>query len=154
METPFCIIEKTEGMESGSGDVYAGGDLCMKKYGLAYSFLFLVLIILQKTKGISSSSIFVSYDYTITFDGQNVTCYLLVYNIAIMAICLLGAIVLTIRKGNKIKWKWLIPVIMLFYLIFLPITKTERINRFEPQDVEIYYESYYESYICKPLIGL
>ncbi len=53
-----------------------------------------------------------------------------------------GAIVLTFRKENKMKLKWLILGIMLLYSTFLPIEMVERTSRFDPQDVKIYYESF------------
>lgn len=117
----------------------------MKKYGFAYVFLFLLLIAIQVTKGIRITVSKYQYcvdDYILTYDGRIVTFSLLVYNIAIIAICLIGAIVLTFRKENKMKLKWLILGIMLLYSTFLPIEMVERTSRFDPQDVKIYYESF------------
>ena len=116
----------------------------MKKYGFAYVFLFLLLIAIQVTKGIriTTSKYQMYIDSLMTIDGRSVTVSLLVYNIAIMAICLIGAIVLTFNKKNKIKYKWFIPAIMLFYCTFLPIEMVERTSRFGPPDVERYYRSF------------
>lgn len=114
----------------------------MKKYGFAYLFLFLSLIAIQVTKGIRITVSKYQFYIDSLIDGRSVTDSLLVYNIAIMTICLIGAVFLALNKKNKMKFKWFIPVIMLFYCIFLPIEMVERTSGFDPQDVETYYKSF------------
>ncbi len=121
-----------------------GGRVTDEKYGFAYFVLFLLLVVIQVTKGIRITvSEYQSYmDYSLTFNGRSRMTSLLVYNIAIMAICLIVAIALTLNKKNKMKFKWFILVIMLSYCTFLPIVMVESTSRFDPQDVEIYYKTF------------
>lgn len=111
----------------------------MKKYVYAYLILFLSLIVLHVTKGISFGITIFRTDHARTPDGKYGTLMLLVYNIGIMMICLIGAIVLTIIKENKIRYKWFIPAIMLIYLAFLPIVMTEENGGIKPQYVRRYW---------------
>ena len=97
----------------------------MKKYITIYSVLFAVLFLILITGGIPYGIVLQEYDDAFFGIKDGYTGYMIlqIYNILIMLICLIANIMTTCRKNNPIRHKWLLPIIMLVFLAFLPIVK-------------------------------
>ncbi len=102
----------------------------MKKYVIAYSVLFLILLGLGLTHGIPLGITISEKDLSMAFRPIIVREILLIYNIIIMLVCFVIAVILTKQKQNVLKCKWLIPVIMFICLVFLPVVMFEEIQLF------------------------
>ena len=93
----------------------------MKKYIIAYFFLFLVLLGLGFTHGIPFGITVSEKEIFYGFNPGTLRKVMLIYNISIMLACFLMAVILTNQKENVLKFKWLIPVIMFICFAFLPV---------------------------------
>ena len=100
----------------------------MKKYVIAYSVLFLILLGLGLTHGIPFGITISEQDWSMAFYPIILREILLIYNIIIMLVCFVIAVILTKQKQNVLKYKWLIPVIMFICLVFLPVGMYEDIQ--------------------------
>ncbi len=83
--------------------------------------LFAILLVLHMTKGVPGGIIISQLDYSRMPDGKAVSRILLIWNILIMAICLMVSVVITINKNNNIKNKWIVLLILTVYLFFIPV---------------------------------
>ena len=99
----------------------------MKKYVIAYSVLFLILLGLGMTHGIPFGITVFEKDLSMAYRPIIVREIVLIYNIIIMLACFVIAVILTKQKQNGLKCKWLIPVIMFICLAFLPVGMYERV---------------------------
>lgn len=93
----------------------------MKKYIIAYLFLFLVLLGLGLTHGIPFGITVSENEFFYGFNPGIIRNVMLIYNITIMLACFLMAVILTNQKENVLKFKWLIPVIMFICFAILPV---------------------------------
>lgn len=91
----------------------------MKKYAIAYLSMFLILWVLGLTHGIPFGITFYEKDYGFYPVLQRET--VLIYNIIIMLACFVLAVVLAKQKQNVLMCKWLIPVIICVWFVFLPV---------------------------------
>ena len=97
----------------------------MKKYITIYSVLFAILFLMLFTGGIPYGIVLQEYDDAFLGIKDGYTGYMIlqIYNILIMFICLIVNIITTCSKDNLIRYKWLLSIIMLVVLAFLPIVK-------------------------------
>lgn len=102
----------------------------MKKYGIVYLILFSILLGLGLMQGIPFGITVYEKDLSMAFHPIIVRDIVLIYNIIIMLACFVIAVILTNQKGNVLKCKWLIPVIMFICLVFLPVGMFEEIQLF------------------------
>ncbi|MCM1112118.1 MAG: hypothetical protein NC399_02570 [Muribaculum sp.] len=93
----------------------------MKKYVIAYSVLFLILLGLGLTHGIPFGITIWEKNWSMATYPETIREIVLIYNIIIMWLCFVIAVILTKQKQNVLKCKWLIPVIMFICLAFLPM---------------------------------
>ncbi|MCM1112121.1 MAG: hypothetical protein NC399_02585 [Muribaculum sp.] len=107
----------------------------MKKYVIAYSVLFLILLGLGLTHGIPLGITISEQDWSMATYPEVIRDIMLIYNIDIMWACFVIAVILTKQKENGLKCKWLIPVIMFICLTFLPVGMYERV-RYVPWEYE------------------
>ena len=116
----------------------------LRKYVFVYIILFAVLIIIFLTHGIPNGIIIHEEDYRERmYDGSIVTWTFLIYNAGIILACFIVSIITTSIKGNRIRFKWLIPVVMLIIsIVFLPTVQIMSLGGFSGHDV---YKGYYSS---------
>lgn len=99
----------------------------MKKYKIIYVILFILLLSLICTKGITSGIETSSYGGgQLIIDGFYGNIILLIYNL-ILLICILSvSIAITFKKSNNIKYK--IPILILIILLglLIPVTQENR----------------------------
>ena len=99
----------------------------MKKYKIIYVILFILLLSLICTKGITSGIETSSYGGgQLIIDGFCGNIILLIYNL-ILLICILSvSIAITFKKSNNIKYK--IPILILIILLglLIPVTQENR----------------------------
>ena len=100
----------------------------MKKYAIAYCILFLILLGLGVTHGIPFGITVSELDYSRAFIPGVTRNIILIYNIIIMLVCFVAAVILTKQKENVLKGKWLLPVIMFLCFAFLPVGMSEDIR--------------------------
>ncbi len=116
----------------------------LRKYVFVYIILFAVLIIIFLTHGIPNGIILHEEDNREwMYDGSIVTWTLLIYNTGIIFACFIVSIITTSIKGNRIRFKWLIPVVMLIIsIVFLPTVQIRSFRGINGQDI---YKGYYSS---------
>lgn len=85
----------------------------MKKYICSYAILFIILLLILITGGIPQGIIIHEIDSLGHADGFKVEQVFLIYNVAAILVCLITSIVITCIKANRIRFKWIIPVILL-----------------------------------------
>ena len=96
----------------------------MKKYLCAYAIILVILLLILITGGIPQGIIIDAHDHLGNADGSNFEKIFLVYNFATILICLITSIVITCMKANQIRFKWIIPVILLVLSItLLPLVR-------------------------------
>ena len=105
----------------------------MKKYVIAYLILFLILLGLGLTHGIPFGITVSELDFFYAFYPGIRRNIMLIYNIIIMLVCFVMAVILTSKKENVFKCKWLIPVIMLICFAFLPVGMIDEV-RYQPPE--------------------
>ena len=112
----------------------------MKKYIGVYVILCAILLILFVTHGIPYGTIVREDDFASMRAGKT-TYILLAYNIIISLVVLVVGIVISCKKDNKLRFKWLFPIGMLvFILALVPILKIVSIGGFHAaKDIEFYY---------------
>lgn len=93
----------------------------MKKYIITYVVLFAILLVMGLTHGIPFGVTVSEVDEIFGIMPKISKHIVLIYNIGIMLGCLIGAILITMKKDNTFSLKWLIPVVMLVSFVFLPI---------------------------------
>lgn len=93
----------------------------MKKYYWIYAVMFFILIVLLISGGIPHGIALV-YRKAQGIDDVSRKSIILVFNMLIMLICFVVALVVTISKNNAIKIKWVFPVLMLIVFAFIPIS--------------------------------
>lgn len=116
----------------------------LRKYVFVYIILFAVLIIIFLTHGIPNGIILHEEDNREwMYDGSIVTWTLLIYNTGIIFACFIVSIITTCIKGNRIRFKWLISVVMLIIsIVFLPTVQIMSLGGFSGHDI---YKGYYSS---------
>lgn len=103
------------------------GESHEEKYIITYIVLLAILLIMRLTHGIPFgimvSEIDELYGIVLKINKHIV----LIYNIVIMLGCLVGTILVTVKKDNTFSLKWLIPIVMLISFLFLPIGMSKHI---------------------------
>ena len=102
----------------------------MKKYIFVYLLLFSILLILGFTHGIPFGITISELDYTMAIRPVIIRDVVLIYNVIIMLVCFLCAVIFTNQKENSIKCKWLILVIIIICFALLPVGIKEEIQLF------------------------
>lgn len=110
----------------------------MKKYTKAYLVLFLILLGLQLTKGIPVGIPFITVGNKGIIDGGMKKYILLVFNIVIMIVCFVAAVVFTRQKDNPIKMKWVFPVLMFVYFFFMPIFMIQETGGLYNRNIQVF----------------
>ena len=112
----------------------------LRKYIIVYIFLFAVLIIVFLTHGIPNGIIIHEVDHRDWMDGVKYTMTFLVYNAGIILLCFITSIITTLHKGNRIRFKWLIPILMLIIsIVCLPVFLAVQIGGFSGGIYNYYY---------------
>ena len=96
----------------------------MKKIYYSYVFCIFSLLLLHITHGFPVGKIV----YQVNIDnacGEKSILTLLGVNIAVILLCLLIVLFVTIYRRNTIKYKWIIALGIVTYSMFLPIIKSE-----------------------------
>jgi multisubunit Na+/H+ antiporter MnhC subunit len=112
----------------------------MKKYIGVYVILYAIILFLFLTGGVSQGIIIDEYDLGHTADGVKGETIFLVYNVIISLSCLVASIITVCLKGNRIRHKWIIPVVMIILIVlFLPIVYKWQIGGITGRPYEDYY---------------
>ena len=96
----------------------------MKKYICVYAIILVILFLILTTGGIPSGIIIDAHDHLGNADGSKFEKIFLVYNFVTILLCLITSIVITCMKANQIRFKWIIPVILLVLSVtLLPLVR-------------------------------
>ena len=112
----------------------------MKKYKIIYVILFILLLSLICTKGITSGIETSSYGgEQLIMDGFYGSTILLIHNL-ILLICILSvSIVITFKKSNSTKYKIPILILIILLVLLIPITQENRSGGFAGIHEEKYF---------------
>ena len=103
----------------------------MKKYFCSYAILFMILLLILITGGIPQGIIIHEIDSLGHADGFKVEQVFLIYNFITILVCIITSIVITCMKANQIRFKWIIPVVLLILsAALLPIVRISSMGGF------------------------
>lgn len=103
----------------------------MKKYKIIYVILFILLLSLICTKGITIGIETSSYGgEQLIMDGFYGSTILLIYNLILLICILIVSIVITFKKSNNTKYKIPILILIVLLALLIPITQENRSGGF------------------------
>ena len=103
----------------------------MKKYKIIYVILFILLLSLICTKGITIGIETSSYGgEQLIMDGFYGSTILLIYNLILLICILIVSIVITFKKINNTKYKIPILILIVLLALLIPITQENRSGGF------------------------
>ena len=101
----------------------------MKKYIGLYAVLLAIMLLILITGGIPQGIILDTHDNLGYADGSKSEKIFLIYNFVTILVCLITSIVITCKKVNQIRFKWIIPVLLLALCVtLLPIVRISSIG--------------------------
>ena len=94
----------------------------MKKYKIHYIIIYIIVLILAIAKGFDVNISIINYnDYAKGIsNGYQGTIYISIINLIIVLAIWIYSLIITLKKNNKTKYKWLIFIGIILLSLFIP----------------------------------